>query len=64
MDQEVEGWSAFMIASQNGYGEVVKLLLENDAKVDLQRKSGNSVLMIAIQSGNTDIITKPLLSKT
>ncbi len=33
---EENGWSALMIASQNGHGEVVKILLENGAEVDLQ----------------------------
>ena len=29
-----------MIASQNGHSEVVKLLLEHGAQVDLQREDG------------------------
>ena len=40
-----------MIASQNGHGEVVQLLLENGTQVDLQRKSRSSALMSASQNG-------------
>ena len=34
------GWCELMFASKNGHAEVVKILLENGAQVDLQNKYG------------------------
>ena len=43
-----------MLASQNGHTEVVKLLLEKEAQVDMQGKDGGSALMLASQNGHTE----------
>ena len=40
MDLQQDGWSALMSASRNGHGEVVKILLEKGAQVDLQNQNG------------------------
>ncbi len=43
-----------MIASRNGHAEVVKILLENGAEVNLQNKNGWSALMMASQYGHAE----------
>ncbi len=45
--QENERWSSLMIARQNGHVDVVKLLLENKAQIDLWNDDGQSSLMVA-----------------
>ena len=51
-----------MVASQNGDVDMVKLLLENKAQVDLQDNIGWSSLFAASQNGHVDVaIYKVLL---
>ncbi len=45
-----------MIATQNGHAEVVKVLLENGAQVNLQAEDGWSVLMIASKNGHAEVV--------
>ncbi len=45
-----------MAASHSGHIDVVKVLLENDAQVDLQGNHGQSSLMAASHSGHVDIV--------
>ena len=33
-----DGWSAVLLASQNGYTEIVKLMIDGKASLDLQQK--------------------------
>jgi ankyrin repeat protein len=54
--QDNGGFTALMIASQFGHIEVVKLLLERGAKLDLQVPSGPTALIIASAQGNTDVV--------
>ena len=44
-----------MAASQNGHNEVVKLLHEHGAQVDLQNNDGWSALMAASLNGHTEL---------
>ena len=44
-----------MSACQNGHVDIAKLLLEEGAQVDLQKKSGWSALMSACQNGHIDV---------
>ncbi|MHC4687433.1 MAG: ankyrin repeat domain-containing protein, partial [Planctomycetota bacterium] len=51
------------MAAQNGYTEIVKLLLEKNADVNLKRTSdGLTALWMAAQDGHTEIV-KLLLEK-
>ena len=59
---EDDRWSALMIASHDGHTEVVKLLLDKGAQVNMQGKDGGSALMIASQNGHTEVV-KLLLDK-
>lgn len=46
-----------MLASQNGYVEVVKLLLETGAEVDQKRTTdGITALWVASQNGHTRVV--------
>ena len=44
-----------MVASQNGDVDMVKLLLENKAQVDLQDNIGWASLFAASQNGHVDV---------
>jgi hypothetical protein len=48
------------IASQNGHEEVVRLLLEANAKVDACCKDGATPLFIAAQEGHVNIVRRLL----
>ena len=49
-------WNALMIAIQKGHSDIVKLLLENGAQVNLQDNNGICALMSASQKGHSDIV--------
>ncbi len=51
-----------MLASENGYSEVCKILINKGAKLDLQDKFGETSLFIASQRGRTEVV-KLLLDK-
>ena len=51
-----DGLSALMCASQEGHYKVVKLLLENGARVDLQDSKGWSALMYACEKGHHEVM--------
>ena len=59
--QKENGWCALMSASQNGHTEVVKILLENGAQVDLQN-NGFSALMIASLNGHAEVVGGGIVS--
>ncbi|VDP78149.1 unnamed protein product [Echinostoma caproni] len=46
-----------MMAASNGSREVVKLLLEHGAQVNLQDTSGNTALMFALENGDLVVIS-------
>ncbi len=54
--QDEDVWSALMMASQNGHAEVVKILLENGAQVNLKNKSDRSAFIMASQNGHAEVI--------
>ena len=45
-----------MLASHNGHIDVVKVLLEYNAQVDLQHSNGQSSLMAASYEGHVDVV--------
>ena len=52
-----ENWMVYLMMSiLNGHGQIMKLLLENGARVDLQEKNGYSALMIATIGGHWKVI--------
>ena len=55
-------WSPLMRASAEGHTEIVKVLLERGAQVDLQNNVGLTALMMASDSGCTEIV-KVLLER-
>ena len=51
-----------MIASQNGHTEIVSILLQNGANVNMQNNNGNPPLTIASQIGHTETVSILLLN--
>ena len=49
-------WSPLMMASDKGHTDVVQLLLERGAQVDLQNNVGLTALIWASDKGHTDIV--------
>ena len=54
--------SLLMLASEDGYSEVCKILINKGAKLDLQDFYGETALLIASQRGRTEVV-KVLLDK-
>ena len=51
-----DGSSALLLASENGNTDIVYMLLDNGAQVDLQRKDGASALMGASAQGHLQTV--------
>ncbi|MFC1478022.1 ankyrin repeat domain-containing protein [Candidatus Margulisiibacteriota bacterium] len=45
-----------MIAAQNGYTDIAKVLLEHGADVKIKDENGDSALMLAVNSGHPEIV--------
>lgn len=50
------GYTALILASDKGYTEVVKALLEAGTDVNIKSKNGNTVLIFASAEGHTEIV--------
>ena len=61
--QTNNGWSALMMASQNGHTEIVEVLLEKGAQVDIQSSTEKSSLHLASRNGHTKVV-RLLLEKS
>jgi hypothetical protein len=53
-----------MIASQNGHIEIVKLLLDKGADINLQNSNDETALILAHKNGHTEIVTLLLNKET
>jgi ankyrin repeat protein len=47
--------TALMLAAKNGHKEVVKILIDADADMDLEDAQGNTALRLAVRAGNSEI---------
>ena len=56
IDTRENGVSPLMIAAMEGHSDVVEILLEADANVDLQNQEGMTALMSAAFSGHKEIV--------
>ncbi len=54
--QDKYGKSSLMVASKNSHVDVVKVLLENNAQVDLQDNHGKSSFMVASKNSHVDVV--------
>ena len=48
--------SMLMLASENGYTDVCKILIVKGAKLNLQNRDGITALMLASQKGHTEVV--------
>lgn len=56
LNEQKDGWSALMIASQCGWFKIAEFLLQHGTKVDLQNQFGSTSLMLASQEGHLNIV--------
>ncbi|KAG7458245.1 hypothetical protein MATL_G00236160 [Megalops atlanticus] len=49
------GWSPLLLAAERGHTEVVKILLQNHARVDVFDEHGKAALHLAAEHGNEEI---------
>ena len=56
LNEKIENTFLLIIASQNGHGEVVKILLEKRAQVDLQEQDGVSALIAASYNRHYEVV--------
>lgn len=54
------GTTALFFAAQSGHLEVVKILLEAGANLELASQDGGNALFVAVQSGNVKIVKELL----
>jgi len=54
-------WTALMLASKNGYSEIVRVLIDAKADVNAATSRGNTALMIASGNGHPEVV-KVLIS--
>lgn len=59
--QNKSGFSPLHIAADNGYDNIVKLLLDNDANPNIKDINGKDPLQLAVNSGHTNIVKMLLL---
>ena len=46
-----------MIASQNGHGDVIELLLEKDVPVNTQNTNGTTAIYLGSQNGQSSVVS-------
>jgi ankyrin repeat protein len=49
-------WTLLHIAALNGYGDMVKFLLANKAKVNAKEEAGDTPLVLAAENGHKDVV--------
>ena len=54
------GTTALMMAAMNGYHEVVEVLVQNGAGLNIRNKSGFTALMLAAQKGHAQVVRRLL----
>lgn len=54
------GTTALMMAAMNGYHEVVEVLAQNGAGLNIRNKSGFTALMLAAQKGHAQVVRRLL----
>ncbi|NP_899192.1 transient receptor potential cation channel, subfamily N, member 1 [Danio rerio] len=57
------GWSPLLLAADQGHTEVVKILLQNNARVDVFDEEGKAAIHLAAQRGHQDIVDVLLSQK-
>ncbi|XP_048059090.1 transient receptor potential cation channel, subfamily N, member 1 isoform X2 [Megalobrama amblycephala] len=50
------GWSPLLLAAEQGHTEVVRVLLQNNARVDVFDEEGKAAIHLAAEQGHQDIV--------
>ncbi|XP_066571914.1 transient receptor potential cation channel, subfamily N, member 1 [Amia ocellicauda] len=50
------GWSPLLLAAEQGHTEIVKILLQNHARVDVFDENGKAALHLAAENGHEEIV--------
>ncbi|GAB6027875.1 hypothetical protein CHUAL_002089 [Chamberlinius hualienensis] len=58
--QSKNGWSPLLVASDCGHLEIVKILLQNQARVDVFDEIGKAALHLAAERGHKDVVDELL----
>ncbi|XP_022089542.1 serine/threonine-protein phosphatase 6 regulatory ankyrin repeat subunit B-like isoform X2 [Acanthaster planci] len=53
--QSKNGWSPLLVASEEGHVEIVKLLLQSNARVDVFDEHGKAALHLAAENGHREV---------
>ncbi|CAH1774233.1 unnamed protein product [Owenia fusiformis] len=61
--QAKNGWSPLLVASEEGHLEIVKILLQNHARVDVFDEHGKAALHLAAENGHDEVADVLLLAK-
>uniref|UniRef100_A0A8D0GQK8 Ion transport domain-containing protein n=1 Tax=Sphenodon punctatus TaxID=8508 RepID=A0A8D0GQK8_SPHPU len=61
--QAKNGWSPLLVAAERGHTEVVKILLQNHARVDVFDEHGKAALHLAAENGHDQIVALLLWHK-
>ena len=56
--QDNNGWTALMVASYNGYHQVVELLLKEKADPNIQHNNGGTALMAASENDHQQVVDR------
>ncbi|CAI9725800.1 serine/threonine-protein phosphatase 6 regulatory ankyrin repeat subunit A-like [Octopus vulgaris] len=53
--QSINGWSPLLVASEKGQLEIVKILLQNNARIDVFDEHGKAALHLAAENGHEEV---------
>jgi ankyrin repeat protein len=54
--KDIDGWTALMYASLNGYADIVKYLIDHGADINVKNKYGETALLLASKHDYQDIV--------
>ncbi|CAK9293553.1 unnamed protein product [Gordionus sp. m RMFG-2023] len=61
--EDINSWTPLLVASESGNIEIVKLLLQNHARVDIFDEQGKAALHLACENGHSDVVDELMANK-